>query len=134
VPDGHPKSIRDLAYEAGLLLDIASPYRKFVLDLDGSTVVIPADVRCLIRLVELAAEAHGPHRGGHRELLDLVARREDLDEEAGEARPDIVFWLDADDPKVRRDPSAWIRLGTWLEDQIVAVPLILKAFKTNART
>jgi hypothetical protein len=83
---------------------------RFFLDLNQGPLYAPADVEKIARLVELARKhAVEESYGEHGALLELVARREELDGA-------VVMWHRSYHVNRGRVPDGWVSLRDWLAE------------------
>ncbi len=83
---------------------------RFFLDLNQGPLYAPADVEKIIRLVELARKhAVDEAYGEHGALLQLVARRDELDDA-------MVMWHRPYHVNMGRPSDDWVSLQDWLAE------------------
>lgn len=106
------QAFRREAMEAGLGGGSAiTTSEKFFLDLNQGPLYAPADVEKIARLVELARKhADDEGYGEHSSLLELVARRDELD-------GGVVMWHRPYHVNMGRLSDDWVSLHNWLAEK-----------------
>lgn len=107
---------RALLDKRGLLMAAGAHEESLVFLLTDGPIVLnhhPTKVR---EAVLIAREVFGEGKGEHAELLDLYARREELECPVPTRQ---IAWIphSADGPGL--NPGKWIKLEHWLDDQFL---------------
>lgn len=111
------KRFRDAVHHAHLALvtsDISQG--RFVLDLQCGSITIAPTAQAAQKLLTLAEAVYGKHQGEARELSQLVAKRELLEDDLDDT---ITVWQSSARARAADAPQKWVRFGEWIDDQFL---------------
>jgi hypothetical protein len=101
-----------------------SDQEKFVFELSAGQIVIDPHPVQARQLLWLAEAMYTKGCGEARELAGLVARRDELEEDAD--LPTQVTWQSADHTSARFNTEDWVRFEDWIADQFFLEDLLAK--------
>jgi hypothetical protein len=103
---------RDAASAEGLILELfGTKEPHFFFDLNQGQINCPPDPPKVYRLVELARlHAESAGYGEHNALLNLVARRDELESPS-------LYWHRSYHVNASQNPERWISLRDWLKEK-----------------
>lgn len=87
---------------------------RFVFVLKAGEFASPQHPTSARDLLQLADDVFGADEGEAFELRRLVARREDIEEEA---ELPVIIWQSSDRVYAALNPEKWVRFDVWIADQ-----------------